>query len=43
MVTIIFMVFAVILLFGMIGDKEKFNKRIYCLGFIVCIVAVVVL
>ncbi len=43
MVTIIFMVIAVILFIAMVGDKEKFNKRTYCYGFVACVVAVIIL
>lgn len=43
MATIIFMVIAAFLFVGMVGDKEKFNKRIYCYCFVTCVVAVVIL
>lgn len=43
MITIILIVIAVILFFGIMGDNEKVNKRTYCFGFIACVVAVVIL
>ncbi|MCD7824566.1 MAG: hypothetical protein LUH14_01140 [Clostridiaceae bacterium] len=39
----IFIVMAIILFLGMIDDKEKFNKRTYCYGFITCVVAAVII
>lgn len=43
MVTVILIAIAIFLFFGMVGDKEKFNKRTYCYGFIACVVAVTVM
>lgn len=43
MVTVILIIIAIILFFGMVGDKEKFNKRTYCFGFIACVVAVAIM
>lgn len=43
MITVILIIIAIILFFGMVGDKEKFNKRTYCYGFIACVVAVTVM
>lgn len=40
---IIIMVIAVILAIGMIGEKDKDNKKLYCYGFIACVIAVAVL
>ena len=43
MITIILMIIAAILFLGMVGDKEKINKRIYLYGFVACVVTVMVL
>lgn len=43
MVTVILIIIAIILFIGMVGDKEKFNKRTYYYGFIACVVAVTVM
>lgn len=43
MKTIILMTIAVILFLGIMGDKEKFNKRLYYFGFIACVAAVIIL
>lgn len=40
MIKTLFMVIAIILFFGMVGSKEKFNKRTYCFGFVACVVAI---
>ncbi len=43
MVTVILIIIEIILFFGMVGNKEEFNKRTYCYGFIACVVAVTVM
>ena len=43
MLEVILLIMAIILFLGVIGDKEKSNKRLFCTGFIVCVVAIVVL
>jgi len=40
---IIIMVIAVILALGMIGEKDKDNKKLYCYSFIACVIAVAIL
>ena len=40
---IIIMVIAVILALGMIGEKDKENKKLYCYGFIASVIAVAIL
>ena len=40
---VITMVIAVILALGMIGEKDKGNKRTYCYAFVACIIAVAVM
>lgn len=43
MMKIFFAILSVILLFGMIGDREKENRRNFTYGFISTVVAIVAL
>jgi hypothetical protein len=40
---ILFVLFAIILFFGMIGDKDKTNRCNFTYAFIVCVVAIILL
>lgn len=43
MITTILIFIAIVLFLGIVEDKEKFNKKIYCCGFVTCVIAVVIL
>lgn len=36
---IILIIIAFVMLCGMVADESRYNKRTYCIGFVVCIIA----
>lgn len=36
---IILIIIAFVMLYGMVADESRYNKRTYCIGFVACIIA----